>query len=625
MTNVRIRTAFLIHNGILISNLGIFQIISVLLTTHAFAIRFYVPLAEDNRPLYSSLSGNDRKIFLAGSKPTEDETPSLGTRDIKSQELSSSQQRAANPGRDPAHVIDVSSSYRRRPIRDRVQSSPHKMPPMNDMESPPLPRQRTRAKSSVALSSSSNRGPNLDQRQTSAEHTRTAPRRTVPNSLARRPLDSQMQEVIPEGFKFRLLVVGKRQSGKSTLIKTVFKVDASATAGSNTRGGSGINVEFRPEDNRYLVVHECSGFGSQAEDSQNLRTIRDFISFRTDQSCPPSERLHAVWICIPASDAITGRFGEGVEEILGMNNVPVILVLTKFDAVVSEVLFDIARGDVLQYERARATARAMCKVSLRRRFDRDPTDVPAEIVSAEPIYADLIEKLVVTTDGFVLGSRRPSTGFGVPGERSRVSAVPLAWSAALRVCHSILLQTSIEVGRSKYWRRLWSSVNFDDHPLKSCVNIIHVDLVEIWNLNDKTGYLSSDGFKATMSHLVGDLVGYDRGPYPSVTEVGFANWVHGVYGGSQENVRGIMAYIKHLTVIFDAIFSTISGNISQENVQLVIDWHVRSGKKDKIHRKIRGFVGEAFDIGFSARHQDLILERIIDLIQEFCVPDTVNG
>jgi hypothetical protein len=39
----------------------------------------------------------------------------------------------------------------------------------------------------------------------------------------------------------------------------------------------------------------------------------------------------------------------------------------------------------------------------------------------------------------------------------------------------------------EYWRQLWSSVNFDDHSLKSCVNIIHVDIVEIWNLNDKTG------------------------------------------------------------------------------------------------------------------------------------------
>jgi hypothetical protein len=86
-----------------------------------------------------------------------------------------------------------------------------------------------------------------------------------------------------------------------------------------------------------------------------------------------------------------------------------------------------------------------------------------------------------------------------------------------------------------------------------------------------------------------------------------------------------MAYIIHLTVILDAIFRTISGDISQENVQLVIDWHVRSGKKDKIHRKIRGFVRATFDIGFSARQQDLILDRTIDFIQEFCVPDTVTG
>jgi hypothetical protein len=175
-----------------------------------------------------------------------------------------------------------------------------------------------------------------------------------------------------------------------------------------------------------------------------------------------------------------------VEEILGMKNVPVILVLTKFDAVVSEMLVDIPRGDVLRYERASVTARVTCEDSLRRRFDKDPRDVPAEIVSAEPIYADLIEKLVVTTDGLVLGSRRPSTGFAIPGGRSRVSSVPLAWSAAIRVCHSIPLQASIEVGRSKYWRRLCSSVNFAEHPLKSCVNTIHVDLVEIWNLNDST-------------------------------------------------------------------------------------------------------------------------------------------
>ena len=60
---------------------------------------------------------------------------------------------------------------------------------------------------------------------------------------------------------------------------------------------------------------------------------------------------------------------------------PVVLVLTKFDEVVSEALSDIARGDVLQYERARAEAHAIYEDSIRRRFGQDPRDVLVEIVS----------------------------------------------------------------------------------------------------------------------------------------------------------------------------------------------------------------------------------------------------
>ena len=40
---------------------------------------------------------------------------------------------------------------------------------------------------------------------------------------------------------------------------------------------------------------------------------------------------------------------------------------------------------------------------------------------------------------------------------------------------------------SGYWRNLWAGVDFADHSLKNCVNIIHDDIIEIWNLNDKTG------------------------------------------------------------------------------------------------------------------------------------------
>ena len=38
-----------------------------------------------------------------------------------------------------------------------------------------------------------------------------------------------------------------------------------------------------------------------------------------------------------------------------------------------------------------------------------------------------------------------------------------------------------------YWRSLWSSLDFADQPLKNCVNVIHIDIVEIWNLYDRNG------------------------------------------------------------------------------------------------------------------------------------------
>jgi hypothetical protein len=61
--------------------------------------------------------------------------------------------------------------------------------------------------------------------------------------------------------------------------------------------------------------------------------------------------------------------------------VPVVLVFTKFDMVVSQVLFDIADGDAQQHERARTRAITIYEESCRRLFRKEPRDVPAEIVS----------------------------------------------------------------------------------------------------------------------------------------------------------------------------------------------------------------------------------------------------
>ena len=56
---------------------------------------------------------------------------------------------------------------------------------------------------------------------------------------------------------------------------------------------SNINFGFCPDDNRRIIIHECSGL--ERGDAQGLRPVLDFIANRTDPSRPASERLHAIW------------------------------------------------------------------------------------------------------------------------------------------------------------------------------------------------------------------------------------------------------------------------------------------------------------------------------------------
>ena len=56
------------------------------------------------------------------------------------------------------------------------------------------------------------------------------------------------------------------------------------------KNATGRTAEFRPRDNRQLIVHECSGSGPG-----ELQAIRDFVTMYSHKNCPASERLHAIW------------------------------------------------------------------------------------------------------------------------------------------------------------------------------------------------------------------------------------------------------------------------------------------------------------------------------------------
>ncbi len=83
-----------------------------------------------------------------------------------------------------------------------------------------------------------------------------------------------------------------------------------------------------------------------------------------------------------------------------------------------------------------------------------------------------------------------------------------------------------------------------------------------------------------------------------------------------------MGYIVNLTVILDGIFRTTCGNLNvTENAALrAMGTHVRSGRRDSIHWDIRSFVTETISIRFAVPQKDLVLEKIIDLIRQYCAP-----
>ena len=103
-------------------------------------------------------------------------------------------------------------------------------------------------------------------------------------------------------------------------------------------------------------------------------------------------------VCVPASDVVAGRLGDEVKDILALRNgthgqryfpltsltrisVPVVLVITKFDVVVSQALFDGFSGAPQQLNCAQDSAHRMYEESCRRVFEKEPREVPAEIVS----------------------------------------------------------------------------------------------------------------------------------------------------------------------------------------------------------------------------------------------------
>ncbi|KAI0276827.1 hypothetical protein BGY98DRAFT_983344 [Russula aff. rugulosa BPL654] len=158
-----------------------------------------------------------------------------------------------------------------------------------------------------------------------------------------------------------------------------------------------------------------------------MQAIRDFITTRNHKTDGDFR------ICIPMSDVIHGQVDEGA----------LVIVFTKFDLIVPNI--SSSQND---YEE-----RCLSLFG----------NVPAEIVSTQPKFRHLINKLVATTDGVIIAHSR---NISSPSEEQRLqprlslASRGINIQAAIECITSLLLMKllSHDVRQSRHRILAWSLV-----------------------------------------------------------------------------------------------------------------------------------------------------------------------
>ncbi|KAJ7347133.1 hypothetical protein DFH08DRAFT_870439 [Mycena albidolilacea] len=143
--------------------------------------------------------------------------------------------------------------------------------------------------------------------------------------------------------QFRILVIGKANAGKTTLLKKVCdsvddpeifspsgeKIDPKVVEASHRRGEHDITNQLVFKSNPGYIFHDSRGFESGSVDE--IKRVKMFIAEQAATN-KLSDQLHAIWYCLPTdtnrpvTKADEDFFNTGVR-----GQVPLIAIFTKVD------------------------------------------------------------------------------------------------------------------------------------------------------------------------------------------------------------------------------------------------------------------------------------------------------
>ncbi|KAI6124689.1 hypothetical protein EV401DRAFT_1162935 [Pisolithus croceorrhizus] len=158
--------------------------------------------------------------------------------------------------------------------------------------------------------------------------------------------------------RFRILVMGRANAGKTTILQRVCnttdqpeifngegqKMDATVVQGSLTRGLHNIEDELVFGGNPRFVFHDSRGFeaGSEVQFDFMKKFVMDHA-----KTTKLHERIHAIWFCIPLTDShrmVTAGEKKFFDEC-DTGHVPVILLATKADVLELEAIEKLEGGE----------------------------------------------------------------------------------------------------------------------------------------------------------------------------------------------------------------------------------------------------------------------------------------
>ncbi|PPQ86433.1 hypothetical protein CVT25_008091 [Psilocybe cyanescens] len=158
---------------------------------------------------------------------------------------------------------------------------------------------------------------------------------------------------------FRILVIGRANAGKTTLLKRVCNTTEEPSIynkGKNLRGTHDIRQAFTFKSNPKFIFHDSAGFEAGGE--EELKAVMDFIE-EGSKACEVNDQIHMIWyvftifilIFIGSTSNDSGSrfcFDPDVSrplldlEVKFFNenrkwNVPVVAIFMKFDDLISQV------------------------------------------------------------------------------------------------------------------------------------------------------------------------------------------------------------------------------------------------------------------------------------------------